>query len=95
MQKTVLFLACSTLFVPALVAQGQTEASDPLRLKKMSARGFTRKLTVSGETVAKNVKRLTTELRWHKTLSSALAAGRAKGKPVVWIHALGDLKGFL
>ena len=35
MQKTVLFLACSSLFLaPALVAQGQTEASDPLRLKK-------------------------------------------------------------
>ena len=60
----------------------------------MSARSF-RKLTVPGVEVAKNVKRLTTELRWHKNLSSALAAGRAKGKPVVWIQALGDLKGFL
>ena len=79
----------------ALAAQGQrTEGTNPNALAKMSPRSF-KKLVVSGDEVATNVKRLTTELRWHKNLSSALAAGRSKGKPVVWIQALGDLKGFL
>ena len=76
MHKTLLFLACSSL-LPALTAQSQqTEGTDSNRLSNMSARSF-RKLTVPGEEVAKNVKRLTTELRWHKNLSSALAEGRS------------------
>ena len=94
MRKTALILACTAL-LPALAAQGQqTEGTQPNRLATMSAGSF-RKLTVPGEEVARNVKRLTTELRWHKSLSGALAEGRSKGKPVVWIQALGDLKGFL
>ncbi len=97
MQKTVLILACSSLLT-ALPAQGQgtqgTQAPDASPYSTMSAGNF-RRLTVPGDEVAKNVKRLTTELRWHKNLSAALAEGRAKGKPVVWIQALGDLKGFL
>ena len=94
MRNTALILACSTL-LPALAAQGrETEGTQPNQLAKMSAGSF-RKLTVPGTEVAKNVKRLTTELRWHKSLSGALAEGRSKGKPVVWIQALGDLKGFL
>lgn len=91
MHKTAWILACSSL-ICALPAQ--TEANDGSRFAEMSARSFN-KLKVSGEDVAKNVERLTTEMRWHKHLGSALAAGREQGKPVVWIQALGDLKGFL
>ena len=45
--------------------------------------------------VAQNVRKLTTEMRWYSSIGSALGAARSKGKPVVWIQALGDLDGFL
>ena len=64
MQKTVLILACSSL-IAALPAQGQgtqgTQAPDANPYSTMSAGSF-RRLTVPGDEVAKNVKRLTTEL---------------------------------
>ena len=96
MSKTALILACSSLLsvLSAQVREGETVATDGDRYASMGARSFNR-LTVSGEEVAKNVKRLTKEMHWHKSLASALAAGRQQGKPVVWIQALGDLKGFL
>lgn len=79
--------------------QGQQAKPKPLedswdRSKMRDARSF-RRLKVSGEQVEKNVRKLTKELKWHKSLGSALAAGRREGKPVVWIQALGDLNGFL
>ena len=99
MRNTALFLASCTILIPALTAQGQQEPNGQTRaasteLKRMSSRSF-RKLTVPGNEVEVNVKRLTTEMKWSKTLSSALARGRAQGKPVLWVQALGDLKGFL
>jgi hypothetical protein len=101
MRNTALILAtCSFLFlVPAAGAQGtqgpngQTQTPG-LDVSKMSSRSF-RRLEVPGAQVEKNVKRLTKEMTWYSTLSGALAAGRAKNKPVLWIHALGDLDGFL
>jgi hypothetical protein len=83
------------------LAQDQGQQAQPKRLEDTSsrtkmreARSF-RRLKVSGEQVEKNVRKLTKELKWHKSLGSALAAGRREGKPVVWIQALGDLNGFL
>lgn len=100
MRPTLTFLVCSSLLVSALSAQGQTQAPQPSSLIKKTgnpnrdARSF-RKLQVPGPAVADNVRKLRKELHWYKTLSGALTAGRAKGRPVVWIHALGDLDGFL
>ena len=94
MRNTALILASLSL-LPPLVAQGNGQTTTAGRdVAAMSNRSF-RRLTVSGEEVEKNVKRLTKSMRWHKTLSGTLAAARAKGKPAVWIQALGDLEGFL
>jgi hypothetical protein len=99
MRNSALILATCSLLIPALQAQGQTEpqgqtaAAKPV-LERMSSREF-RGLTVPGKKVEENVKRLTKEMRWYSSLGSALAAGRSQGKPVLWVHALGDLKGFL
>ena len=38
---------------------------------------------------------LNRELTWHPTLEAGLAAAKAQGKPLLWIHALGDLTGDL
>lgn len=92
--NTKIFLLALAAVLPTPAALAQTQATDAERLRSMSAREF-RRLTVPGATVAKNVERLTSEMRWHRTLGAALAEGRAKGKPVVWIQALGDLEGFL
>lgn len=99
MRNTALILAACSLLIPAAQAQGTQQTEGQTRavsrdVSKLSSRNF-RKLTVPGEEVAKNVSRLTKEMKWHGSLSSALAAGRAKGKPVLWIQALGELKGYL
>ena len=102
MRTTALLLATSVLLAPALLtpdlgAQNQQPGSkdrDSKRSTERSARSF-RRLKVPGTEVAENVRKLTKELHWHKTLASALAAGRTKGKPVLWIQALGDIDGFL
>ena len=105
-RATLTFLVCSSLLISSLSAQDQTQAqqpSDGMQLSKLvrktgndnrDARSF-RKLQIAGEDVAKNVHKLRTELQWYKTVAGALKAGRSKGKPIVWIHALGDLGGFL
>jgi hypothetical protein len=105
-RATLTFLVCSGLLTSSLSAQNQTQAqqpSDGMQLSQLvrktgndnrDARSF-RKLQVTGDDVAKNVHKLRTELKWYKTMSGALKAGRSKGRPIVWIHALGDLDGFL
>ncbi len=99
MKTTALLLAGSMLLATTLPAQGPQypqprPSQKPSRSQIAKSRNF-RRLTVPGDEVKKNVKRLTKELHWHRTLAGALASGRTKGKPVVWIQALGDLKGFL
>jgi len=86
---TLLVLACCTA-APALVAQ--TAAVEPAM--PTNARQF-RQLKVPGEQVEQNVKRMLEELRWYKSLTGALQAGSRKGRPVLWIQALGELDGFI
>jgi hypothetical protein len=99
--RTPGMLLAITLTFGALPAPAQGVAPDqgrpstaPSRTDTHTAQSF-RRLRVPGEEVEQNVRRLTGELRWHSTLTSALIAGRAAGKPVVWIQALGDIDGFL
>jgi hypothetical protein len=49
---------------------------------------------VAGRELSRAVTRVTRELDWHKKLSIAAKEAQQSGKPIVWIHALGDLKGF-
>lgn len=101
MKNAIGLWAGALLLATTTVAQDRGQQDRPKRLedswdrvKMHEARKF-RRLKVSGEQVAKNVRKLTKELKWYKNLGSALAAGRREGKPVVWIQALGDLDGFL
>ena len=75
MRTTALLFAGSMLLATILPAQGQSQPRlrppQPARGQKMDARSF-RRLTVPGEEVAQNVKRLTKELRWHKSVGGAI-----------------------
>ena len=59
----------------------------------MDTRQF-RNLKVPGKTVKANVRKLTTRLRWLKSLPAVKAAARRSHKPILWVQALGTLSGF-
>lgn len=46
-----------------------------------------------GRRLAKAVKSVTA-LSWHESLQEAAHLGRAEGKPILWIQALGEIDGF-
>ena len=50
---------------------------------------------LSGQKLAKAVSHVAKELAWQTSLEAAAKLARAQGKPIVWIQALGTLKGFL
>ncbi|MEE9127294.1 MAG: hypothetical protein V3U11_09150 [Planctomycetota bacterium] len=54
-----------------------------------------RRLRVPGDQVRPAVERLAQKLDWHDSLESAQRVAKNTGKPIVWIHALGDLGGVL
>ena len=54
-----------------------------------------RSLVYGKKTVRRNVRKLTKELVWHKTLEDATTAAEISGKPIILIQALGDLKGYV
>ena len=66
---------------PAEKAAARKDALDFFRLK------------VPAKKAAPAVRKVT-KLRWHKTLGKALSDAKSKRKPVLYIQALGDLKGF-
>ncbi len=57
-----------------------------------AAREF-RAMKLPGKEAATAVRRLLT-LRWHKKLRDAAYKARADNKPILWIQALGDLRGY-
>jgi hypothetical protein len=48
---------------------------------------------LKGRRLAREVKKLTRELDWHRELDDAAAAAAQEGKPILWIQLLGDLPG--
>lgn len=56
------------------------------------ARGY-RRLVVDGAQVEANIAKLTSKLHWHASLQAAQRVARAQNKPILWIHALGELEG--
>ena len=93
-------LSVALLASPLLAQQqGQTKRQGPTsrptvsHKAKSKARKF-RQLELPGDQVAKNVEKLTS-LKWHKTLGGALKSARDQKKPLLWIHALGDIDGYL
>lgn len=69
-------------------------SADPMeRARAMKAAKEFRKLKVPGKEVAPAVRKLL-KLRWHKSLRAAAYKARAEDKPILWIQALGDLRGY-
>ena len=64
------------------------------RAAKRDARSF-QWLEVDGKKLQPRVQRLIQDLHWHKTLAAAKAEAKRTGKPILWIHALGEVDGFL
>ncbi|MEZ5966309.1 MAG: hypothetical protein R3F56_20910 [Planctomycetota bacterium] len=50
-------------------------------------------LIVSGAKVRSATHRLLGDMTWHRRLDQAVAAARAQNKPIVWVQALGELRG--
>lgn len=69
-------------------------AADPVEKARAlaTAREF-RSMKMSAGKVSRAVRRLL-GLRWHKSLRQAAAAAKADRKPILWIQALGDLRGY-
>jgi hypothetical protein len=57
-----------------------------------AAREF-RRMKLPGKEVAPAVRRLL-KLRWHKSLRDAAYQAKTKNRPILWIQALGDLRGY-
>ncbi len=85
----------ATLLLPALTAQRPMQLHElpDLRTASSKARQF-QNLKVDGTRNAAAVKKLRKELRWHKSAATASHSASQKGRPIVLIQALGDLKGF-
>ncbi len=64
------------------------------RQVEREAAGF-RRLQVDGSQVRPETEKLARELAWHDSLESAQRVAKRTGKPIVWIHALGNLTGVL
>lgn len=79
-----------------------TTAQQPLRAEDIpisaeataKAQEF-QQLKVGKRLVNERFRKLKKELTWHKKLEDALGAAKKSGKPVVWIHALGKLTGYV
>lgn len=71
-----------------------TVAADPAEKARAlaGAREF-RAMKLSAGKVSRAVRKLA-GLRWHKSLPQAAAAAKAEHKPILWIQALGDLRGY-
>lgn len=92
---------------PAVREEGQDEEAAPrtraamvaaerLRMAteaEQRAAGF-RDVRVEGRQLVDAVERVLEEMEWYESLEDACAAGAARGKPVLWLHSLGDLDGF-
>lgn len=48
---------------------------------------------VRGRELRSSLKKLTRDVKWHRTLASAARVARQEGKPILWIQALGSLTG--
>jgi hypothetical protein len=69
-------------------------SADPVeRAKAVKAAKEFRRLKVPGKEVAPAVRKLL-KLRWHKSLRAAAYQARTEDKPILWIQALGDLRGY-
>jgi hypothetical protein len=84
MQRTVAFafVVAAALFANSLPAQTAKPALAP-----------SRGIAARSSEVDASVVELTKAIHWHSSLDEAKAAARSSGKPIFWMHMLGDLAG--
>ena len=75
---------------PTLDAVSADPAEKARALK--AAREF-RAMKLPGKEVAPAVRRLL-KLRWHKKLRDSAYQAKVNNRPILWIQALGDLRGY-
>lgn len=93
--KFLLAGACAGLIAAAGFAQEPIACSDvPQDGAALAAATAFNNRHFEGLALRKDMITVTRGLRWHKTLASAVEEARAEHKPIVWIQALGDIKGF-
>ena len=54
-----------------------------------------RRLKMPAEALQANIEKLTGQLDWQNSLEEARRIAKRDGKSVLWIHALGELSGYL
>ena len=86
----------ATLMLAALTPAQETElgAQAVMPSAEPTALQDIRNVRLGSSYVRDAVRTLTRELEWHDDLEDAADQAVAEGKPILWIQALGDLKGF-
>jgi hypothetical protein len=67
-------------------------ARQPLSPAEIAAREFEQSAR-KGHEVSAGLQRVLKEITWHRQLADAQKVARAQNKPIVWVQALGDLRG--
>lgn len=94
MRSTAILLGLLALSCPAFAQSTLTAGQIPRSsVADASAVAF-RNLKVSGRDLQRAVGKVVKELDWKSTLRSAQREAMKTGKPIVWIQALGDLRGY-
>ena len=68
-------------------------AKDDTAAAILAAREF-RKSRVVGRELSTSIDNVLKSMRWHETLRGARVSSASRGKPILWIQALGDLDGY-
>ena len=84
-----------SLFAPCTAQKPLRAADIPVGVEATKTARQFQQLKLSNVQVKKRVRKLHKELTWHKRLDKAVAAAKVSGKPIVWIHALGKLTGYV
>ena len=74
-------------------AGAQQSPADQRSPEEIAIEQSTTGAKVAGKDLKKAVKKVAA-LRWHESTTDARAEAAATGKPMLWVHALGELDGF-
>ncbi len=94
MRSPAVLLGLLTLSCPALGQSTLTAAEIPRSSEANASAVEFRNLKVSGRDLHRAVGKVVRELDWKSSLRSAQREAVKTGKPIVWIQALGDLRGY-
>ncbi len=94
MRSPAILLGLLILSCPALGQSTLTAGQIPRSAAANASAVEFRKLKVSGRDLHSAVGKVVKGLDWKSTLRSAQREAMKTGKPIVWIQALGDLRGY-